>query len=215
MQITVFGPTGQVGGAVLREALATGYRVRVLARSPGKLGGLRGEVEIVEGDLLDGAAVAGALRGSAAVINAAGGVKEPDQYGKFQRIGRILLDAMKREGIPRLVNISGAVTPLPAETLDPQRRLMRMLVGLLYREMKQGQEAMMPLIANERDVSWTVVRPAVISRKPGTGRVLAREGKLPGTTIMLDDLARFMVEQVDSGDWVRNAPLVASAPASG
>ncbi len=122
-QVTVLGATGQVGRVVLREALRAGYRVRVLARSPNKLGEIPEGVDVVEGDLLDASAVGSALQGSHAVLSAAGGVKEPDQYVKFQRIGRHLVGAMQEQGIRRLVNISGAVVLLPGESLDFQRRL--------------------------------------------------------------------------------------------
>jgi hypothetical protein len=60
-------------------------------------------------------------------------------------------------------------------------------------------------------MDWTLVRAAVISSGPGTGKVLTDERKLPGLKITLDDLARFMVEQVESTTWIRRAPLVATA----
>jgi hypothetical protein len=33
---------------------------------------------------------------------------------------------------------------------------------------------------------------------------------MPGTTIMLEDLAMFMVDQITSMEWIKKAPLVAS-----
>jgi uncharacterized protein YbjT (DUF2867 family) len=53
MQITILGSTGQVGKAVVIEALKSGYEVKVLVRNPDKLGDLKEKVEIVEGNLLD------------------------------------------------------------------------------------------------------------------------------------------------------------------
>jgi putative NADH-flavin reductase len=134
----------RVGQVVLREALWAGYRVRLLARSPHKLGAVSGAVDVVEGDLLDVSALRNALRGSRAVLSAAGGVKEPDQYGRFQRIGRNLLGVMEEQGIRRLVSISGAVAVLPGESLGFQRRLMRAMVGLFFRQMRQAQTPSRP-----------------------------------------------------------------------
>src|SRR5690606_23690042 len=136
MQITIFGATGQVGKAVLREALNRGYDVKVLVRSPEKLGDLKDRVTVIKGDLLDSAAVDRALEGSIAVINAAGGVKEPDQYKKFQKIGEILTEKMNARRIKRLVNISGAVMSLPGEDLNLQRKIMRVFVNLAFKQMK-------------------------------------------------------------------------------
>ena len=210
MQITILGASGQVGKATLREALSKGYQVKVLVRSPDKLGDLIEKVIIIKGDLLDSLSVEKALQGSVAVINAAGGVKEPDQYNKFRLIGNILTEKMKKLGIKRLINISGAVMNLPAEKLDLKRRIMKVFVSLIFRQMKQAQEAILPIIINDNDISWTFVRAAMISNKPGTGKILANDKKMPGTTIMLEDLAKFMVEQITSSAWIKKAPLVAS-----
>jgi putative NADH-flavin reductase len=210
MQITVLGSTGQVGKAVLREALNLGYQVTVLVRSPEKLGDLKGKVKIIKGDLLDPFAVEKALEGSKAVINAAGGVKEPDQYKKFQKIGVILVEKMKHHGITRLVNISGAVMNLPNERLDFKRKLMKVFVRLFFNQMKQAQEGILPMIVNDKEIIWTFVRAAMISGKPGTRKVLTDDKKMPGTTIMLEDLGMFMAEQITSAEWNNKAPLVAS-----
>ena len=210
MQITILGASGQVGKATLREALSKGYQVKVLVRSPDKLGDLKEKVTIIKGDLLDGMSVEQALQGSVVVINAAGGVKEPDQYKKFQLIGTILTEKMKLLGITRLINISGAVMNLPTEKLDLKRKIMKVFVSLIFRQMKQAQEAILPIIINDSNVSWTFVRAAMISKKPGTGKVLANDKQMPGTTIMLEDLGKFIVEQITSTEWIKKAPLVAS-----
>ena len=210
MQITILGASGQVGKATLREALSKGYQVKVLVRSPDKLGDLKDKVIIIKGDLLDSLSVEQALQGSVVVINAAGGIKEPDQYKKFQLIGNLLTEKMKKLGITRLINISGAVINLPTEKLDLKRRIMKVFVSVIFRQMKQAQEAILPIIINDNDISWTFVRAAMISKKQGTGKILASDKKMPGTTIMLEDLAKFMVEQITSTAWIKKAPLVAS-----
>jgi putative NADH-flavin reductase len=210
MQITILGSTGQVGKATLKEALNLGYKVKVLVRSPEKLGDLKEKVIVIKGDLLDPLAVEEALKGSEAVINAAGGVKEPDQYTKFRKIGEILVEKMKQEKITRLVNISGAVMCLSAEKLDFKRKIMKVFVRLFYPQMKQAQEAIIPVIESEPAISWTFVRAPMISKAGGTGKTAANDKKMPGTKIMLEDLAKFMAEQVASAEWVRKAPWVAS-----
>ncbi|MEO6348319.1 MAG: NAD(P)H-binding protein [Aquaticitalea sp.] len=210
MQITILGSTGQVGKAVLIKALNSGYQVKVLVRTPEKLDALKEKVEIVKGDLLDALSVEKALYGSKVVINAAGGVKEPDQFKKFQQIGKILGEKMKKQGITRLISISGAVSTLPGEKLDFKRKIMKIFVGLFYNQMKQAQDALLPTIVELKYIDWTFVRAAMISKNPGTGEVLADDKKMPGTKIMLEDLGQFIVEQITSTDWIKKAPLVAS-----
>jgi hypothetical protein len=94
--VLVSGATGQQGGAVARELLAHGYRVRAMTRKPesgparslGKLG-----AELVEGDLDDEASVARAVAGAwgtFAVQNTweAGVEKEEIQGKRFAKAAR-------------------------------------------------------------------------------------------------------------------------------
>lgn len=210
MQITILGSTGQVGKVVVDQALKAKYQVKVLVRNPEKLGDLKDKVQVVLGNLQDEGAVEKALVGSIAVINVSGAVKEGDQVEKFKRIGAILVKAMKQQGITRLINISLAVIHLPHEKLDFQRKAIRVLVNLFFKDKKLVNEEVMAAVLNEKSLDWTFVRPAFFSTKPGTGNVLADDSKMPGTTIMLDDLALFLVQQVTSAEWIRRAPLVAS-----
>ena len=210
MQITILGSTGQVGKAVLNQALKAGYQVNVLVRDPEKLANLKEKVKVIRGNLLDEVAVEKALAGSTAVINVSGAVKEADQIEKFKKIGDILVSKMKQNGITRHINISLAVIQLPHEKLDFQRKAIRVLVNLFFKEKKLVNEAVMAAVLKEKSIQWTFVRPAFFSTKPGSGKVLADETKMPGATIMLDDLGLFLVQQISSNDWVRKAPLVAS-----
>lgn len=210
MQITIFGSTGQVGKAVISQALKAGYQVKVLVRNPEKLADLKEKVQVVTGNLLDEASVEKSLKGSLAVINVSGAVKETDQIEKFKKIGVILVSKMKQQGITRLINISLAVIHLPNEKLDLQRKAIRVLVNLFFKEKKIVNEAVMAAVLNDKSLEWTFVRPAFFSTKPGSGNVLADDTKMPGTTIMLEDLGMFLVQQIVSSDWVRKAPLVAS-----
>jgi putative NADH-flavin reductase len=210
MQITILGSTGPIGKAVVNEALKLRYQVKVLVRNPDKLGELKEKVEIVTGNLLDALSVEKALEGSQAVINLSGAVREPDQIDKFQKIGKILIEKMKQQSITRLINISLAVINLPFEQLDFKRKFLRVFVNLFYKQKKQIQEVVMSIILSDKDIIWTFVRPAMVSNKAGTRKVLADDKKMPGTTIMLEDLGMFMVEQITSTDWLKKAPLVAS-----
>jgi putative NADH-flavin reductase len=210
MQITILGAAGQIGKAVVTEALKLGYQVKVLVRSPEKLGELKDKVEIIKGNLLDPLSVEKAFEGSKAIINVSGAVKEPGQIEKFKKIGKILVEKMNQQGITRLINISLAVITLPLEKLDLKRKLLRVFVNLFYKQKKQVQEEVMKIILNDKYISWTLVRPAMVSSKPGTGNILADDLNMPGTSIMVGDLAKFMVEQITSTEWIKKAPLVSS-----
>jgi dihydroflavonol-4-reductase len=72
VNVLVTGATGFVGGNVVRELLADGHRVRVLARPGSDRRALEGcSVEIAEGDLLDPASLRAAVAGAHHVYHTA------------------------------------------------------------------------------------------------------------------------------------------------
>ena len=105
MQITILGASGRIGQEVVRAAVQKGYKIKVLVRDPEKLGVLKSDVEIIQGNLLDALMVEKSMLGSEVVINLSGAAKEPDQVVKFQKIGEIIIEKLKIQGIKRLINI--------------------------------------------------------------------------------------------------------------
>ena len=120
--ILVTGATGKQGGAVARELLARGYRVRAMTRKPNeenaralaKLG-----AEIVQGDLDDAASLAEAIRGvwgTFAVQNTweAGVEREEEQGKRFAQVAKdagirhfvysSVASAHRNTGIPHFEN---------------------------------------------------------------------------------------------------------------
>jgi putative NADH-flavin reductase len=210
LQITILGASGQIGQAAVKEALKSGYQIKVLVRSLAKLGDLKNGVTVIQGDLADSKALGEALRGSEAVLNLAGGVKESDQAEKFKRIAGNLVEQMNQQGIKRLINISGAVTTLSGEKPELKRKIMKIMVSLFFKQMQQAQEAFMPVIEKADFISWTFVRPAMISKGPVTGKIKTDDKKLPGTKVTLGDLSWFIVDQITSTEWIKKAPMITS-----
>ena len=108
----VTGGTGFVGANLVRELLAEGDRVRVLARAGGGRRALEGcEVEIVEGDLLDPASVRRAVAGMERVYHVAADYRlwAPDPSALFRANvdgTRHVLEAAIQAGASRIVYTS-------------------------------------------------------------------------------------------------------------
>ena len=210
MKIAILGATGQVGSQVLRAALEQGYAVRVLVRDPDKLGVDKNKLDIVKGTLQDYDAVREALTGCEAVINAAGGVKEPNQYQVFYSGTQNIIAAMRELGIKRLVSINGAASIIPGEYVSLKRRLVRLFVLLLVKFMVVAKRAEMDVLQLSRDIDWSVVRAPVLSQEKGTGKIITNARDMAGGKVMLEDLSRFMLEQLNDSTWLHKAPFVAS-----
>jgi len=111
-QALVTGGTGFVGANVVRELVAAGASVRVLARAGGDRRALDGvPVEIVEGDVLDAASVRRAVRGAQTVYHVAADYRlwTPDPAGLYRTNvegTRTVLEAAGEAGVGRIVHTS-------------------------------------------------------------------------------------------------------------
>ena len=116
MNTLVTGGTGFVGANVVRELLREGRSVRVLARPGGDRRTLVDlDVEIAEGDLLDPASLANAVRGVETVFHVAADyrlwARDPSMLYRANVDGtRSLLQACADAGIPRVVYTSSVGT---------------------------------------------------------------------------------------------------------
>jgi dihydroflavonol-4-reductase len=107
----VTGGTGFVGRALVVELLAAGREVRVLARRPDHLALAGLEVEVAQGDLLDPASLAAAVRGCQQVFHVAADyrlwVPDPQAMYAINVQGtKDLLAAAAEAGVTRMVYTS-------------------------------------------------------------------------------------------------------------
>jgi nucleoside-diphosphate-sugar epimerase len=84
MRVTVTGGTGFLGGFLVRDLLAKGHSVRVLARTSQRAGALRLlGAEISSGDLADATSIAGAVSGAEVVYHLAAKVGAAPRQAYF------------------------------------------------------------------------------------------------------------------------------------
>jgi putative NADH-flavin reductase len=108
MRILVIGATGATGREVVRRALDRGHQVNALARSAVDPAPLLPGADITEGDVRDSEAVAKALAGCDGVISALGTkLSLLHEETLLSTATRVLIDAMQKQGITRLVCITG------------------------------------------------------------------------------------------------------------
>ncbi|HEU0102154.1 MAG TPA: SDR family oxidoreductase [Mycobacteriales bacterium] len=122
MRTLVTGATGYIGGRLVPRLLAEGYDVRAMTRDAGRLRDVpwAAEVEVVEADALDPAALGPALTG----IDVAYYLIHSIDTGEFEdtdrRAAQAFADAARTAGVRRIVYLGGLVPP--HQQLSPHLR---------------------------------------------------------------------------------------------
>lgn len=207
-KILILGATGPTGRHIVRQAVARGYDVTALVRSPEKAAALIG-ARIVVGDARDETALRQAVEGRDAVISALGTPASPfREVTLLSTATRALIDAMKAAGVMRLVAITGigAGNSAGHGGLLFDNLIFPLLLRQVYAD-KNRQET----IIKRSALDWTIVRPSILNNKPGRGtiRTLTDLSNFHGGGIARQDVASFVLDQIASDTWLRKSPLLA------
>ncbi|MRG60729.1 NAD(P)H-binding protein [Agromyces sp. CFH 90414] len=208
--IALFGATGKTGRRVLHRALDAGYDVRALVRDPDALDVQHERLTVIRGDVLDPAAVDSAVAGSDVVLSLFGQVKGSPKT--LQADGtRNIVRAMQAHGVRRIVTLSGG--GLRAGDKDRPKapdHVMRFLLKTLAGHVLADAEAHLDVL-RESGLDWTVVRGPRLLETPGAGTYrVGWVGVGTGMQISRDDLADFIVTQVDDRSFVHEMPFVSA-----
>jgi putative NADH-flavin reductase len=209
--IALLGATGLAGGYILDQALAEGYDIRALARTPLKLERYEDQITIVKGDALDPASIEALLRESHVVISALGPVKADGEAAKMLNasVTAELLELMPKYNIQRYILVSGAAVVIPGDDRNFIGWLMRQLVFLGLHSELEDKQAEYQLLADS-SVQWTLVRCPLIEDQPFTRSPRASLDTPTSFTLRAGELAYFVVNQVDSNEFVGKGPFLNS-----
>lgn len=208
-RLAILGATGFVGRHLLGEALHRGHGARILARNPGALGDLPASVEVVPGDCFDASAVRTTLEGCAAVLSTIGppsGRRHGLVAEDYGRAMQSLVDAMHDAGIRRLIWLAGAGTSYPGEKIVFRRAWVRAMIRLVAPLVIPAKERELAVLMDS-DLDWTCIRPPMI-RERVRGILHADEVEAQGYRVDVDQLACFMLDQIDDPTWIRKKPFV-------
>jgi putative NADH-flavin reductase len=189
MKIALIGASGQAGSRLLRELSGRGHSVTAIARNPSRIAALPG-VTAKAGDVYDADGLAALLAGHDAVISAVHFVASDP---------RLLIDAVKRSGVPRYLVVGGAGSlevapgvPLVSTPDFPEA----------YRDEALAGAAFLDLLRQEPDLDWTFLSPSALfvpgertgQFRLGKDQLLANES---GSSISFEDYAIAMVDEIE------------------
>ena len=211
-RLLVIGASRGIGLAVVRQALRRRFAVRAFARSAAKMASLpSGAFEMHTGNALDPNDIAAALTGVDAVILTLGVRPGVELFfgpvRLFSAATRIIVPAMQRAGIARLVCVTGFGAGDSRQSIGCLERLpFHLLLGRAYEDKSRQEE-----LIRESGLDWVIARPVILTNGPATGRyqVLERPEEWRNGLVNRPDVADFLLKQVEGGAWLRKTPVFA------
>lgn len=210
MNLALLGATGRTGTHALTTALDRGHQVTVLVRDVERLPrALRGRVRVVVGDSTDPATLADLLTGADAVVSALGPVGK--QRDLHTRTARALVAVMSTAGPRRFIGVSGAGIDVPGDQKATKDKILSKLIQTLGGQVVKDKPAEYAVWAAS-DLDWTLVRPPRLTDAAASGGTLEQDAhsSTRSTKISRADLGAFLIDAVERGLYLRQAPFVAS-----
>ncbi len=206
MNVLVIGAAGKTGRLVVDQAVAAGHRVTALVRDPARYTAAP-DVRVLAGDATDPAAVAHALAGQHAVIDAVGG-KTPWRRTELERtVARAVVAAAQQHGTRRIIAISALGV---GDSTAHAPLLFRLLVLPTFLWGSTADKTAMEQEVAQAGVPYVLVRPAVLNDQPAVGAVRVLTGSETGRQITRADVAVFVVEQLTTDTHVNRAVTIAN-----
>ncbi|CAG2136464.1 Aurachin B dehydrogenase [Cupriavidus yeoncheonensis] len=219
--VLVTGASGFLGSAVLRQALARGWRVRALVRASSPRANLADlPVEVVLGDMRDPAAVAAAMQGVRYLFHVAADYRlwapDPEEIVRTNVDGTMaVMEAAQQAGVERVVYTSSVATLRVAGASAPVDETAALTpheaIGA-YKRSKVLAERVVERMVAERGLPAVIVNPSTPIgprdvRPTPTGRIIveAATGKIPAfvetglNLAHVDDVAAGHIQALEHG----------------
>ncbi len=207
--VLVIGGSSGIGLETVRLALDRGHRVRAFARSATGIELEHESLEKFDGDALDAASVNNALDGVDAVVVALGIKLGPGTVlggtTLFSEATKILIPAMEKQGVERLLAVTRYGAGDSGETMNPISRLgFNAVFARIYAD-KSKQEA---LIRNST-LNWTLARPVMLTGGSSVDYTVRTDPKDFGMGIISRvSVADFLVSEIEEAKHVHQAPVL-------
>ncbi|PHN02364.1 NAD(P)-dependent oxidoreductase [Flavilitoribacter nigricans] len=215
MKVFLLGATGSTGYEVLKQLVQDGYAVKALVRDPTSLSlseleqSQNGQIEVIQGGIFEPEKLKAHLEGCDVVISALGTGRDNRYTEVYSEGGRNILAAMRANGIKRLITVTSGLIDMSDPGTDNffLNRIIRPNFNKVYYDQTRWET----ILDDTNDIDWTCVRPTYLTNKSFTGKYRVKDQHCPegGRKISRADLAHFMVQQIDSGEFIRRKPVLA------
>lgn len=211
MKVAIFGASGGIGKFAVKHALAKGYSVNAYLRDPQKLPLRSDKLRVFKGEITDYSLMKEAIEGCDAVIWCVGVNMKKHSDGMPSLEGHYLLfKAMKECKITHLIDWATTSVKFKNDKWSIITIFPGFFAGILLNQAKSEMVAIGKAVF-ESGLDWTLVRFVAPRDTPYTGKVKAGFGDVRmKMAISREDIAAFMVEQVESNQYHCSMPIIGS-----
>ena len=203
MRVALLGGTGRTGKLVAPLLVERGHEVRALTRGGDVPGG--DTIEQVRGEATNAANVASLVQGCDAVIAT---LASTNSDPVCSQAASAVIEAAQHGGPGRYIAISGAGVDAEGDQKGVPDKLiglvMKVVVGGMLRDRQRELEML-----QVSPLDWTLARPPRLTDGEAKGYRTSLE-RPPSTAITRADLAAFLVDQLETTEFVRRAPFVSN-----
>jgi uncharacterized protein YbjT (DUF2867 family) len=208
VKILVLGGTGPTGRHVIDEALDAGHEVTALVRNAAKLQP-RDRLTVVTGSPANAAELEAALAGKDALISVLGpSSNKADPICADAAVAAVA--AMKKLGVRRVVWLSASGVGDSRQAMNRTSFVFGRIILPLFLSKPYANHERAENTLRESGLDWTIVRPVLLvdasTGQPATA--YEGDGPVPRVKIARNDVARWLIAQLGSGDYVRKLPLL-------
>ncbi len=210
MKIAIFGASGATGLLLTKRSLAAGRQVTALLRTPESFP-LRSNVHVIKGSAFDLAAVSQTIEGADIVLSALG-ARSLRKEDVLERAVPQIVAAMQQTNARRIIVLGSAGAKPDALDKQPawRRWMVEHLVYNTFLKWPVASQRAQYAVLSASDLNWTMVMPPMLTNGRGHGTWRLDADALPrnASRISREDVADFMMQQIDDPQWIRKAVYI-------
>jgi putative NADH-flavin reductase len=215
MKIALFGASGATGRLLTQRCLAAGFEVTALLRTPDTFAH-RNHIHAIQGSAFEPAPVRQTIEGVDVVLSALGANSLKKEDVLERAVPQIIAAMRETRTQPKPVRriiVLGSAGALP-NSLDKQPAWRRWIVeNIIYNTFLKWPVASQISQWNNlsrSNLDWTMVMPPMLTNAPAHGHYRIDGDALPpnGSRISREDVADFMMQQIDSPQWIRKGVYI-------
>ena len=205
--IALFGGSGRTGQHFLQQALAQGYPIKALVRTPEKITERSPQLTLVQGDVLNYNDVLETVAGTDLVVSLFGHVKGSPEW--LQTDGtRHIVRAMKEQQVDRILSLSGGGLPFEKDQPKLPDKAIRFIMKIAVPKVLNDAIKHAEVLRNS-GLTWTIVRgPRLTDEAKHDDYRVGWVGVNASTKVGRADLADFILRLVEDTQYDGQMPFV-------